>query len=155
MREYRGIIMLIFDSVSYKDDTTFFNNLSFELNQPDLLSIESSLPLTNLFIDVILGRRKPDSGTVKISLSENRKDYQVTDNIGIVDNDCFYDRLKVKEYLILFKGIHNSEKNIDMHLINFGLLDVRNERIGKLSIDYKLKGSVSYFVYSLKYGFLI
>lgn len=136
--------MILFNNVICGDDKVFFKNLSFEINQHDFLSIESPTPLSYLLIDLMIKKETPRLGFVQIDNYPNNKKDLFLNTTGIVyDNDYFYERLRVKEYLSIFHIMHNAKTSLDVHLKEFGLFDVKNEHIRNLSIDYKRKISLA------------
>lgn len=108
--------MIIFDSVNYSNGKISLNNLSFEIETSSLISIESTLPLANVFVDLLIGRIKPDNGNIRLNLESNIYNDKSINEIGIVyDIDFFYERLKVREYLKLFRSIF-STRVIDLNI---------------------------------------
>lgn len=136
--------MILFNSVSCGDEKVFFKNLNFEIKKIDFISIESPTPLSYLFVDLLIKNKIPKMGSIQIEncIENNKKLF--LDSTGIVyDNDYFYERLKVKEYLSIFHIMHNAKTNLDEYLKYFGLFDVKNELIRNISLDYKRKLSIA------------
>lgn len=136
--------MIKFNSVNCGNDKVFISNLNIEIKENEFMSIESPISLSNLFIDVLTGKEKSKTGSVCINMLEENVHSAIYDFIGVIyDSDYFYDRLRVREYLDIFRMMHGATCDLDNHLKQFGLLDVKNDFIHKLSNDYKRKLSLA------------
>jgi len=128
----------------YKDKKgNLVNNITLEIPHGSSVSLECSNYVSDLLVDLVLGREVPARGSIYINDLPNT-DY-IKNNpgrIGIVPRtDAFYDYMTIDEYLRLFAGITRTELNYKEVMLKLALLDIRHMRIAKLSYTQKRRVS--------------
>lgn len=128
----------------YKDKKgNLVNNITLEIPHGSSVSLECSNYVSDLLVDLVLGREVPARGSIYINDLPNT-DY-IKNNpgrIGIVPRtDAFYDYMTIDEYLRLFAGITRTELNYKEVMLKLALLDIGHMRIAKLSYTQKRRVS--------------
>lgn len=121
----------------------FIKELNLEINNGDSLSIECSNNISDLLIDLILGKETLAKGEVYIEDIKNL-DYVKKNirDIGIVfREDYFYEKMTIDEYMKFFSNILQSEVDYREIMLKLALLDIGSEKIKNLSYSQRRRVS--------------
>lgn len=113
--------------------------LNLEINKGDSLSIECSNNISDLLIDLILGKEIPAKGEIYIDGTKNlqyiKKNIR---DIGIVfREDYFYEKMTIEDYMKFFSNILSSKVDYREIMLKLALLDIGNEKIKNLSYSQR------------------
>ncbi|TCT16087.1 LytTR family transcriptional regulator [Natranaerovirga pectinivora] len=130
----------------YKDlISNSINGVTFELSKGDIGSIECSNEISDMLINLIIGRELPAKGEIHIDQIKNT-DYikKGFNNLGIVlREEGFYDGLTVEGYLKFFQELLGSKVDCKDILMRLGLLDVGSIKVKKLTYQQKKRLSIA------------
>lgn len=133
--------MLQIKNVSKKyGDVTAVNNVSLNIEEGEIVAIVGSNGAgKTTLIEMIMGLRKPTSGTIfvdnreiKVSEADSKEDIGV-----LLQSGSFYPKLKVREMLDLYGSYYSKTMNVDELINLLKLQPVLRKNYGKLSGGWK------------------
>ena len=128
----------------YKEKkSNVINNISLEVGQGSSVSIECNNYLSDLLLDLVLGRELPAKGGVFIDGMKNT-DYIKKNNgcIGVVlREDALYERMTIDAYLKLFSSLIGAKVDYKEIMMKLALLDIGNLQIKNLSYSQRRRVS--------------
>lgn len=119
--------------------------LNLEINKGDSLSIECSNNISDLLIDLILGKEIPAKGEIYIDDIKNI-DYVKKNirDIGILfREDYFYEKTTIENYMKFFSNILNSKVDYREIMLKLAILDIGDEKIKNLSYSQRRRLSLA------------
>lgn len=136
--------MLKIESLYKKQKNNVINDLSINLKKGSSISIECSNEMSDLLVDLVLGKQLQMKGEIYLEDIKNLEYVKNgSTNIGIIPReDAFYERSTVEEYLKFFDSILCSKVDYRDIMIKFELLDIANVKIKKL--NYSQRRMVSF-----------
>lgn len=115
------------------------NHIDLSILAGNIASIECSREISDMLINLILGKEIPTKGEIYIDNDQSsefiKKALKSTGIILVTEG--FYERLTVEEYLKFFSELLSSTENYKDIMMKLGLLDVADEKISKLSFSQK------------------
>lgn len=124
-------------------DRFLLHKTSFDLLPGELLAIRCQEHQSTLWMDLLTGRELPTGGDLLINYKTPQLTQPDLKTAYVYRNEGFYDRLKVSEYLSLFKDLKRSKQPISQTLLTCGLADVSQKNIGQLSYAQKRRLSLA------------
>ncbi|MCM1991818.1 LytTR family transcriptional regulator DNA-binding domain-containing protein [Oceanirhabdus seepicola] len=125
----------------WKDERnlTLIEDLNIRVEEGQSIAIKCSEEIALLLINIILGKIIPPKGKVFIEKIIN---YQYINknknNIAVIfREEGFYERLSIKDYLLLFHKIYNSKLDLKEVMRRFALLDMANSEINTLTYSQR------------------
>jgi ABC-2 type transport system ATP-binding protein len=118
-------------------------DITFEVQQNEIFALvgPNGAGKTTI-IEIIEGLRKPDSGTVAVN-GKKPGDKEVREMIGVqLQNSAFYDKIKVKECIDMFRGFYKNPLPTAEVLEKLGLEKNSDRRYGKLSGGMKQRTAI-------------
>lgn len=128
----------------YKEKNNIvLKNINVDLNEKSSVSIECSNEISDLLLDLILGKEILGKGEILIDGIKNSEYVKGNiANIGIVlREDALYENMTIDDYMKFFADIFRNEVDYKEVLIKLALLDVSNTKIKKLSYSQKRRVS--------------
>ncbi|MBU3172374.1 LytTR family transcriptional regulator DNA-binding domain-containing protein [Clostridium estertheticum] len=124
----------------YKEkNNNVIKNIDIDLNKGSSISIECNNDISDLLVNLILGRATPAKGEIYIEGMKNSdyiKNNLVT--IGVVlREDVFYERMNIDDYMKFFANILDSKVDYKKILLKLALLDIGNLKIKSLNYSQK------------------
>lgn len=115
------------------------NNIDLSIHTDNIASIECSREISNMLINLILGKEVPTKGEIFIDGQQNIEFIKKgLKNVGIgFAVEGLYERLTVEEYLKFYSELLNSSSNYKDIMMKLGLLDIGNLKISSLSYSQK------------------
>lgn len=118
-------------------------DLSITIGQGSSVSIECSDDISNLLVDLILGREMPAKGQIlldDIKSSDYRK--KNIDAIGVIfREDTLYEKMSIESYLKFFADLLRSKVNYKEIMLKLAILDIGTTKIKDLSYSQKRRVS--------------
>lgn len=124
----------------YKEKNNIvLKNIDIDLNEKSSVSIECSNEISDLLLDLILGKEILGKGEILIDGIKNSEYVRGNiANIGIVlREDALYENMTIDDYMKFFADIFRNEVDYKEVLMKLALLDVSNTKIKKLSYSQK------------------
>ncbi|MBU3176195.1 LytTR family transcriptional regulator DNA-binding domain-containing protein [Clostridium estertheticum] len=124
----------------YKEkNNNVIKNVDIDLNKGSSISIECNNDISDLLVNLILGRDTPAKGEIYIEGIKNSdyiKNNLVT--IGVVlREDVFYERMNIDDYMKFFANLLDSKVDYKKILLKLALLDIGNSKIKSLNYSQK------------------
>lgn len=122
-----------------KQNNSIISHMMLNVKKGDFVSIECNDEISNLLINLILGKEVPSKGEIYID-GKNNKDYLKDNlrNIGIIfGNEGFYERLTVEEYMKFYRDVIKQNVDYKEIMLKLALLDVCNIKLNKLTYSQK------------------
>lgn len=131
--------MLEIKGLSKDSNHTKINNINLTIPEGTIVSIECSIEMSNLLIDLILGKSIPSKGEILIDGQRNYEYFKRNlGNTGVVfSTEGFYERMTVDEYLKFYSELLGSSIEYKEVMMKLGLLDIGNRKIGTLSMSQR------------------
>ncbi|APQ73758.1 LytTR family transcriptional regulator DNA-binding domain-containing protein [Clostridium botulinum] len=124
----------------YKEQkNNVIKDIDIDINKGSSISIECSNEISDLLIDLILGRDMPAKGEICLENIKNL-DYIKTNisDIGVVlREESFYDRMTIEEYMKFFSSLLSSKVDYKEIMLKLALLDIGNKKIRDLNYSQK------------------
>lgn len=127
-------------------DVTAVNNVSLEIDKGEIVAIVGSNGAgKTTLIEMIMGLRKPTSGSIYIDNKEIKiSDADSKADIGILlQNGNFYPKLTVREMLDLYGSYYSKTMDVDMLIDLLKLKPVLKKKYGKLSGGWKQRAGLA------------
>lgn len=127
-------------------DTKAVNGISLKVNKGEVMGIIGANGAgKTTTLEIMMGLRNPDSGTVKIlgmDLKENAT--EIKKRIGIqLQQTSLYDRIKVKEALELFSSYYDRKRDLQEIIETLGLRPYLNKYVKNLSGGWQQRTSLA------------
>jgi ABC-2 type transport system ATP-binding protein len=127
-------------------DTKAVNGISLKVNKGEVMGIIGANGAgKTTTLEMMMGLRSPDSGTVKIlgmNLKENAT--EIKKRIGIqLQQTALYDRIKVKEALELFSSYYDRKRDLQEIIETLGLTPYLNKYVKNLSGGWQQRTSLA------------
>ncbi|APF25664.1 ABC transporter family protein [Clostridium sporogenes] len=124
----------------YKEQkNNVIKDIDINIKKGSSISIECSNEISDLLVNLILGRDTPAKGEIYIEDIRN-SDY-IKSNIGsigvILREEAFYDRMTIEEYMKFFIDLLCSKLDHKEIMLKLALLDIGNEKIKNLNYSQK------------------
>lgn len=131
--------MLKIRSLYKEKENNIIKDIDINIDKGSSVSIECSNDMSDLILNLILGREIPAKGEIDIDGIKNTEYIKENINsIGIVlREDGFYERITIEAYMKFFSQLLNSKINYKEILIKLALLDIANEKIKKLNYSQR------------------
>ncbi|APH13727.1 ABC transporter family protein [Clostridium sporogenes] len=124
----------------YKEQkNNVIKDVNINIDKGSSISIECNNDISDLLVDLILGRDIPAKGEIYIEDIKNL-DYLKSNiaSIGVVTReDAFYDRMTIGEYMKFFANLLCSKLDYKEVMLKLALLDIGNKKIKSLSYSQK------------------
>ncbi len=127
-------------------DVTAVNNISLEIDKGEIVAIVGSNGAgKTTLIEMIMGLRKPTSGSIYIDNKEIKiSDADSKSDIGILlQNGNFYPKLTVREMLDLYGSYYSKTMDVNMLIDLLKLKPVLKKKYGKLSGGWKQRAGLA------------
>jgi ABC-2 type transport system ATP-binding protein len=114
-------------------------DIDININKGNSISIECSNEISDLLIDLILGRETPAKGEMYLEDIKS-SDYikNNIDSIGVVHReDSFYERMTIENYMKFFARLLGSKVNYKEIMLKLALLDIGNVKIKSLNYSQR------------------
>jgi len=126
----------------YKEkNNNVIKDIDIDLNKGSSISIECSNDISDLLINLILGRETPAKGEIYIEGIKN-SDY-IKNNVGtigvVLREDAFYERMNIEDYMKFFANLLDSKVDYKELLLKLALLDIGNVKIKNLNYSQKIR----------------
>ncbi|EJP6472957.1 LytTR family transcriptional regulator DNA-binding domain-containing protein [Clostridium botulinum] len=131
--------MLKIKGLYKKHKNNVIKDVDINIDKDSSISIECNNDISDLLVDLILGRELPAKGEIYIEDIKNLN-YVKSNiaNIGIVPReDAFYDRMSIDEYMKFFADLLCSELDYKEVMLKLALLDIGNKKIKNLNYSQK------------------
>lgn len=131
--------MLKIKGLYKKHKNNVIKDVDINIDKNNSISIECNNDISDLLVDLILGRELPAKGEIYIEDIKNLN-YVKSNiaNIGIVQReDAFYDRMSIDEYMKFFVDLLCSELDYKEVMLKLALLDIGNKKIKNLNYSQK------------------
>ncbi|MGO5066091.1 LytTR family transcriptional regulator DNA-binding domain-containing protein [Clostridium sp. FAM 1755] len=131
--------MLKIKGLYKKHKNNVIKDVDINIDKNNSISIECNNDISDLLVDLILGRELPAKGEIYIEDIKNLN-YVKSNiaNIGIVPReDAFYDRMSIDEYMKFFVDLLCSELDYKEVMLKLALLDIGNKKIKNLNYSQK------------------
>lgn len=125
------------------EDRFLLHKTSLDLMPGELLAIRCQEHQSTLWMDLLTGKTLPTGGDLLINNRVPQPSSPDLETAFVYRNEGFYERLKVSEYLKLFKDLKRSKMSIDESLVSCGLADVASKPIADLSYAQKKRLSLA------------
>ena len=128
----------------YKEKkNNILKGIDINIDNGSSVSIECSNEISNLLIDLILGREIPGKGEIFIEGIKNSEYIKKNiTSIGVVlREEALYENMTIEGYMKFFADIFGSEVDYKEILMGLALLDIANTQIKKLSYSQKRRVS--------------
>jgi ABC-2 type transport system ATP-binding protein len=127
-------------------DTKAVNGISLKVNKGEVMGIIGANGAgKTTTLEMMMGLRSPDSGTVKI-LGMDLKEHatEIKKRIGIqLQQTSLYDRIKVKEALELFSSYYDRKRDLQEIIETLGLTPYLNKYVKNLSGGWQQRTSLA------------
>lgn len=126
------------------ENLSLLKDINLNLDKGKCIGIKCSNEIGELFFNLILGKVSFSKGNIYIEDIQINEYKNIKDNIScIFNNEGFYERLKIVEYMNFFKKIYNYKESINEILAKLGLLDISNNKIKSLNYSQKKRLSIA------------
>ena len=114
-------------------------NIDIDLDKGSSISIECSNDISDLLVNLILGRETPSKGEIYIEGVKNIEYIKNNiDSIGVVfREDAFYERMTIEGYMKFFASVLESKIDYKDIMLKLALLDIGNIKIKNLSYSQR------------------
>lgn len=124
----------------YKEQkNNIINDITLKLEKGNSISIECINELSDVLINLILGKEMPAKGEIYIA-GEKHTDYVKNNlrNIGVIfREEGFYEGLTIENYMKFYSSIINSQVDYKEIMLKLALLDIGDIKINKLTYSQK------------------
>lgn len=121
--------MFILNSLYKERNGTHIKGLQLEIFKAQIVSIECTDAISDLLIDLILGKEKPSKGSISQGFGGHTR--------VIFKEDAYYLDQTVHDYLNLFSKLMGNKTGLDEVMEKMGLLDLGHYKIKKLNYSQK------------------
>lgn len=124
----------------YKEkENNVIKDIYIDLNKGSSISIECSNDISDLLVNLILGRETPAKGEIYIEgIKSTGYDKNNNRSIGVVfRDDAFYERMTIEGYMKFFSNLLDSKVDFKEIMLKLALLDIANVKIKNLSYSQK------------------
>ncbi len=121
--------MFLFNSIYKERNGTHIKALHLEIPRAQIVSIECTNAISDLIIDLMLGKEKPSKGSISEGFSGQIR--------VIYKEESYYMEQTVHYYLNLFSKLMGNKSSIDEIMEKMGLLDIGHYKIKKLNYSQK------------------
>lgn len=128
----------------YKErKSNVLNNITLEIVRGSSVSIECSNYLSDLLVDLVMGRELPAKGAIYINNGKNTDYVQKNPGrIGVVlRDDALYEHMTIDSYLKLFARLIGTKADYREIMLKLALLDIGHVPISKLTNTQKRRVS--------------
>jgi len=130
----------------YKEQrNNVIKDIDININKGSSISIECSNEISDLLINMILGREIPAKGDIYIE--DIRNDQYLKNNIGsigvIFREESYYERMTIEEYMKFFASVLSSKVNFKDIMLKLALLDIGSRKIKDLTYSQKRRLSLA------------
>lgn len=126
------------------ENLSLLEDINLNLDKGKCIGIKCSNEVGELLFNLILGKVSFSKGNIYIEDIQINEYKNIKDNIScIFNNEGFYERLKIVEYMNFFKKIYNYNESINELLAKLGLLDIANSKIKSLNYSQKKRLSIA------------
>jgi len=124
----------------YKEQkNNLIKDIDININKGSSISIECSNEISDLLINLILGRETPAKG--EICLKDIKNSDYLKNNIGSVGivfrDDIFYEKMTIESYMKFFTSLLGSKVDYKEIMLKLALLDIGNVKIKNLSYSQR------------------
>ncbi|WP_066315534.1 ABC transporter ATP-binding protein [Bacillus sp. FJAT-29814] len=127
-------------------DTKAVNGISLTVKKGEVMGIIGANGAgKSTTLEIMMGLRSPDSGTVKV-LGKDIKEHaqEIKKRIGIqLQQTALYDRIKVKEALELFSSYYDKKRDLQEIIDTLGLRPYLNKYVKNLSGGWQQRTSLA------------
>ena len=124
----------------YKEQkNNVIKDIDIDINKGNSISIECSNEISDLLVNLILGRETPAKGEICIEDIKN-SDYikKNIGNIGVIfRDDIFYEKMTIESYMKFFASLLGSKLGYREILLKLALLDTANIKIKNLNYSQR------------------
>lgn len=115
------------------------NNLSLELLEGEIGSIECSIDMGSIIFDLIIAKKLPGKGEIYLDKTQNNHFIHTRQNeLGIIfQGEGYYENYTAEQYLNFFSKIVSSTFNYKDIMMKLGLLDIGSMKVKHLSTQQK------------------
>lgn len=119
--------------------------LELEINKGSSISIECSNEMSDLLMDLILGKEIPAKGEILMEEFKNTSYLRKSiSSIGVIRReDAFYEKMTIEDYMKFFADILRSKVDYREILLKLALLDIGSTKIKNLSYSQKRRLSLA------------
>lgn len=124
----------------YKEQkNNVINDIDINISKGSSVSIECSNDMSDLLVDLILGKQLPAKGEIYIEDMMNSHYLKAnTTAIGVVlREEGFYERMTIEGYMKFFSHVLDSKLDYKNILLKFALLDISNTKIKNLNYSQR------------------
>ncbi|MBL4931724.1 LytTR family transcriptional regulator DNA-binding domain-containing protein [Clostridium paridis] len=137
--------MLKIEDLYKEKDNNVIKNINIDLQAGNSISLECCNEVSDLLLDIILGKEIPAKGKVyledKLNITYFKKSIS---EIGVIlREDSFYERMSIKSYMKLFEEILGTKINYKEILLKVALLDIEDTEIKKLNYSQRRRLSLA------------
>jgi ABC-2 type transport system ATP-binding protein len=136
--------MLVIKDLYKEQKNNKIKAINLSINKGSSISIECSNEISDLLINLILGRETPAKGEIYIDDIKNSQYFKnnITSTGVVLREEAFYERMTIKEYIKLFSSLINSKADYKEIMLKLALLDIADIKMKHLT--YSQKGRVSF-----------
>ncbi len=141
----QSVIELTNISKSY-GDVKAVDGISLQVKKGEVLGIIGANGAgKSTTLEIMMGIRKPDAGTVKVlGMNVEEASNEIKQKIGIqLQQTALYDRIKVKEALKLFSSYYDKTRNLQEIIEALGLKPYLNKYVKNLSGGWQQRTSLA------------
>ncbi|WP_010677451.1 ABC transporter ATP-binding protein [Bacillus timonensis] len=127
-------------------DVKAVDSITLQVKQGEVLGIIGANGAgKSTTLEIMMGIRKPDSGSVKIlGLNADKASNEIKQKIGIqLQQTALYDRIKVKEALKLFSSYYDKKRDLQEIIETLGLTPYLNKYVKNLSGGWQQRTSLA------------
>ena len=120
-------------------DHRLINQMSLKVEEGQCIVIKCNKVIGSALLSMIIGNTSPSTGDIYFkehSVLNNYSKFCYEIGISFLE-EGLYDRMKVKDYIRLFRGLYSSDTNIEALLSCVGLIDKQNAKIRSLCYSEK------------------
>ncbi|GAA0738644.1 LytTR family transcriptional regulator DNA-binding domain-containing protein [Clostridium oceanicum] len=124
----------------YKEQhNNVIKNIDIDIDKGTSISIECSNEMSDLLINLILGRVTPAKGEIYLEDVRNLEYIKTNiSTIGVVlREETFYERMTIEEYMKFFADLLSTKLDYKEVMLKLALLDIGNKKIKNLSYSEK------------------
>lgn len=135
--------MLKIEGLYKEQKNNVIKNIDINIGKGSSVSIECSNDISDLLVNLILGRETPAKG--EIYLEDIRNEQYLKNNIGsigvVLREESFYERMTIEEYMKFFANVLSSKVDYKEIMLKLALLDIGNVKIKNLSYSQRRRVS--------------
>ncbi|MCM3763628.1 ABC transporter ATP-binding protein [Neobacillus niacini] len=141
-----GTVIELQDIHKSYGDTKAVNGISLTVKKGEVMGIIGANGAgKSTTLEIMMGLRRPDSGTVKV-LGMDIKEHaqEIKKRIGIqLQQTALYDRIKVKEALELFSSYYDKKRDLQEIIDTLGIRPYLNKYVKNLSGGWQQRTSLA------------